>query len=39
MKFDAAKTYGKVFVDDGKEVSIWSEVEGTLMEYQSYFCE
>ena len=39
MKIDGAKTYGKVFEDDGKVVGIWSEVEETLMEYKSYFCE
>ena len=39
MKIDGAKTYGKVFEDDGKVVSIWDEVEGILVEYKSYFCE
>ena len=39
MKIDGAKTYGKVFEDDGRLVSIWSEVEETLMGYKSYFCE
>ena len=39
MKIDGAKTYGKVFEDDGKVVSIRSEVEETLMEYKNYFCE
>ena len=39
MKIDGAKTYGKVFEDDGKVASIWSEVEETLMEYKSYFCD
>ena len=39
MKIDGAKTYGKVFEDDGKVVSIWSEVEETLLEYKDYFCE
>ena len=39
MKIDGAKTYGKVFEDDGKVVSIWSEMEETLMAYKSYFCE
>ena len=39
MKIDGTKTYGKVFEDDGKVVSVWSEVEETLMEYKSYFCE
>lgn len=38
MKFDAVKTYGKVFEDDGKIVSIWSEVEEVLLEYKDYFC-
>ena len=39
MKIDGAKTYGKVFEDDGKVVDIWSEIEETLLEYKSYFCE
>ena len=39
MKIDGAKTYGKVFEDDGKVVSIWSEVEEILMEYKSHFCD
>ena len=39
MKIDGAKTYGKVFEDDGKVVSIWCEVESALLEYKSYFCE
>ena len=39
MKIDGAKTYGKVFEDDGKVVSIWNEVESALLEYKSYFCE
>ena len=39
MKIDGDKTYGKVFEDDGKVVSIWGEVRETLMEYKSYFCE
>ena len=39
MKIDGAKTYGKVFEDDGKVVSIWSEVRETLLEYKSQFCE
>ena len=39
MKLDGAKTYGKVFEDDGTVVRIWSEVEGILKEYKSYFCE
>ena len=38
MKIDGVKTYGKVFEDDGKSVSIWSEVEEVLLEYKSYFC-
>ena len=39
MKIDGAKTYGKVFEDDGKVVSIWNEVRETLLEYKSQFCE
>lgn len=39
MKIDGAKTYGKVFEDDGTIVRIWSEVEGILMEYKCYFYE
>ena len=39
MKIDGAKTYGKVFEDDGTTVRIWSEVEGILTEYRNYFCE
>lgn len=39
MKIDGAKTYGKVFEDDGNEIKIWSEVEAVLMEYKSDFCE
>ncbi len=39
MKIDGAKTYGKVFEDDGKVVKIWSEVEEVLMKYRVYFCD
>ena len=39
MKLDGVKTYGKVFEDDGKEVRIWSEIEGVLAEYKSQFLE
>ena len=39
MEIDGVKTYGKVFEDDGKVVSIWSEVREALREYKSYFCE
>jgi len=39
MKIDGAKTYGKVFEDDGNEIRIWSEIEAVLMEYKSDFCE
>ena len=39
MKIDGAKTYGKVFEDDGTTVRIWSEVEEIMMEYKSYFCD
>lgn len=27
MKLDGPKSHGKVFVDDGETVSIWSEVK------------
>ena len=38
MKFDGAKTYGKVFEDDGTTVKIWCEIENILEEYKVYFC-
>jgi len=38
MKLDGAKTYGKVFEDNGTTVRIWNEVEGILGEYKEYFC-
>lgn len=37
MKFDSEKSHGKVFIDDGKYVNIWSEVEKTLYKYRRYF--
>jgi len=37
MKFDSEKSHGKVFVDDGKYVSIWPEVKETLLRYKKYF--
>lgn len=38
MKLDGPKSHGKVFEDDGETVTIWHEVEGTLMRYKSSFC-
>jgi hypothetical protein len=38
MKLDGPKSHGKVFEDDGKTVTIWHEVEDTLMKYKSSFC-
>lgn len=37
MKYDGAKSHGKVFEDDGRNVKIWSEVESTLLKYKTYF--
>jgi len=39
MKLDGPKSHGKVFEDDGETVTIWHEVEDTLMKYKSYFCD
>lgn len=39
MKLDGPKSHGKVFEDDGETVTIWHEVEDTLMKYKSSFCE
>lgn len=39
MKIDAAKTYGKVFEDDGDMVNIWQEVYEVLQEYKKFFCD
>ena len=38
MKLDGPKSHGKVFEDDGDTVTIWSEVEETLMKYKNSFC-
>ena len=38
MKLDGAKTYGKVFEDNGTTVRIWNEAEDILEEYKEYFC-
>jgi len=39
MKIDGAKTYGKVFEDDGDMVNIWQEVYEVLQEYKKFFCD
>lgn len=39
MKLDAPQSHGKVFEDDGDTVTIWSEVEDTLMQYKKFFCD
>lgn len=39
MKLDGPKSHGKVFEDDGETVTIWHEVEDTLMKYKSSFCD
>ena len=39
MKLDGPKSHGKVFEDDGEKVTIWHEVEDTLMRYKSSFCD
>ena len=39
MKLDGPKSHGKVFEDDGETVTIWREVEDTLMKYKSSFCD
>jgi len=38
MKLDGPKSHGKVFVDDGVLVEIWTEVADTLRQYKNYFC-
>lgn len=37
MKLDGPKSHGKVFEDNGETVTIWNEVEDTLMKYKSSF--
>ncbi|MDY0278261.1 MAG: hypothetical protein RBQ97_09285 [Acholeplasma sp.] len=37
MKLDGQKSHGRVFEDDGKYVTIWSEVEQTLMKFKRFF--
>ena len=37
MKLDGPKSHGRVFEDNGKYVTIWSEVENTLMKYRRFF--
>jgi hypothetical protein len=39
MKLDEHNSHGKVFEDDGETVTIWHEVEDTLMKYKSSFCD
>jgi hypothetical protein len=39
MKLDGPKSHGKVFEDDGDTVTIWHEVEDTLIKYKSSFCD
>ncbi|MFN0224068.1 hypothetical protein [Paenibacillus sp. KR2-11] len=39
MKLDGPKSHGKVFEDDGKTVTVWREVEDTLMKYKLSFCD
>jgi hypothetical protein len=39
MKLDGPKSHGKIFEDDGETVTIWHEVEDTLMRYKSSFCD
>jgi hypothetical protein len=36
---DGPKRHGKVFEDDGEPVTLWHEVEDTLMKYKSSFCD
>lgn len=37
MKYDGSRSHGKVFVDDGRIVTIWKEVEPVLMKYKDDF--
>jgi len=37
MKLDGPKTHGKVFEDNGVYVTIWSEVEEVMRQYQNQF--
>lgn len=39
MKLDGPKSHGKVFEDDGETVTIWHEVQNTLLKYKSNFCD
>lgn len=37
MKTDKGNSHGRVFVDDGYNITIWSGVENTMEEYRSFF--
>ena len=37
MKIDGPKSHGRVFEDDGHMVTIWPDVQTTLMKYRSFF--
>ncbi|MBQ8617257.1 MAG: hypothetical protein IJ418_07045 [Clostridia bacterium] len=37
MKIDGPKSHGRVFEDDGHMVTIWPDVQATLMKYRSFF--
>lgn len=37
MKFDGERSHGRVFEDDGYTVTIWPDVQNTLMKYRCYF--
>lgn len=37
LKTDKGNNHGKVFVDDGYNVTIWEVVESTIEQYQSLF--
>ena len=37
MKYDAPRSHGKVFEDDGERVWIWNEVEAVLLQYKESF--
>lgn len=39
MTVDNKQSNGKIFEDDGKYVTIWSEVEDTLMKHKESFCD
>ncbi len=37
MKYDGSRSHGKVFIDDGRIVTVWKEVEPVLMKYRDNF--